>query len=261
MIRLIVLLLLLACTSFSALAADDQERAVAARQNAEAVVAQYVNVRDEDTLRRINRDVERVWQEFVRYHGAEAPFAPQYALIRARAASAAQDKQRVVPLWHEAIRVNAGTSPAFIMGLDIEAAHAAAEVGEAEHASRFFASARSYAFVRGDRSDQTRLQLRVRELQVLGNTMPWRDLNDALLDLREYSETFPMWTLPRLEALLSETEIRLALAPEDKEKREELSGLKAKIILIQKGMNRDLPASFTARIRTLYYALEDRYHL
>ena len=261
MVRLMVLVMMLVTAALPVAAADDEERAAQAMQNAQAIVAQYDNVLDEESLRAIYRDAERAWQELVRYHGPATELTPKFSLIRARAATAAHDRKRVVPLWLEAISANAATSPAFTMGLNVEAAHAAAEAGETEQAARFFASARAYAFVRGDNSDKTRLQLRVRELQVTGHAMPWRDLKDALTDLRQFSEGFPMWTLPRLEALLSEAEIRLAVEPESKDKRKSLSGLKAEIVLMQKGMNRDLPASFTSRIRTLYYALEDRYDL
>ncbi|WP_417448945.1 hypothetical protein [Kordiimonas sp.] len=261
MLRFIILMLLCTPISFTAVAADEEERAALAFETFGAFVIQYADVRDEDQLRSIDRKVERIWQDFTRYHGTSSPLVPKFALIRARSATAARDEDRAVPLWLEAIKANAGSSPAFIMGLDIEAAQAAAKVGDIEQAKQFFASARAYAYVRGELADEARLQLRVMELQILGARMAWRDLNDALLDLREGSQRFPMWTLPRLESLLSEAEIRLDVAPEGREKREDLSRLKAQIILMQKGMSRNLPASLIMRIRTLYYALEDRYAL
>lgn len=242
-------------------AADDEERAAIAWQNAEAVVAEFAYVQDEETLRRRYRDIERVWQDLNRYHQDVAVFTPQFSLIRARAASAAHDKGRAVSLWQEAISANQAVGPAMIMSLNIEAAHGVAAVGAYDMSAQFFAAARAYAFIRGEQQESTRLQIRVQELQVLGANMNWRDLNDALLDLRDYSATFPMWTLPRLEALLSEAEIRLNVEPESKEKRAELSELKAQIVLMQKGINRDLPATFISRIRSLFYALEDNYQL
>ncbi len=241
--------------------ATDEERAAEALQNAQAMVAEFANERDEATLERIDKSVERVWLQLLEYHGIGNQLVPQLALLRARSASAERDKRRAVPAWQQAIQANSSVSPAFVLGLNIEAAHAAAMVGEYEESSRFFAAARAYAFVRGDQSESARLQMRVTELRVLGGTMPWRDLNDALTDLRDFSETFPMWTLPRLESLLSEGEIRLVNQPEGKEKRGALSSLKAEILLMQKGMNLNLPASFTSRIRALFYALEDNYDL
>ena len=248
--------------SVHAFAATDEEKAEIALHNAEAVVAEFAYVQDERVLKDRYRDIDRVWQELTRYHEDVSALRPQFSLILARAATAAHDRRRVVPLWAEAITLNAAQMPGGLMGLNIEAAHAAASVGEYEQAAQFFAAARAYAFTRGDQQDATRLQLRVQELQVLGAHMQWRDLNDALLDLREYSQSFPMWTLPRLEAILSEAEVRLEVQPEGREKRAELSELKAQIILMQKGMGRDyLPASFIGRIRTLFYALEDNYKL
>lgn len=244
-----------------ALAATDEERAAIAWQNAEAVVAEFAYVQDEAALRKRYRDIEKVWQELGRYHQDVSVFVPQFSLIRARAATAAGDKRRVVGLWQDAIAANQTIAPASIMNLNIEAAHAAALAGEYEVSAQYFAAARAYAFIRGDQQESTRLQLRVQELQVLGASMNWRDLNDALYDLRDYSQSFPMWTMPRLEALLSEAEIRLNVQPETDEKRAELSELKAQIILMQKGINRDMSASFTSRIRTLFYALEDNYKL
>lgn len=251
-------MLVLAC---GAQAATDEERAALAWQNAEAVVAEFAYVQDEEILRKRYRDIEKVWQDVTRYHQDVSVFVPQFSLIRARAAAAAHDKRRVVGLWQEAIAANQAIAPASVMGLNVEAAHAAASVGEYEVSAQYFAAARAYAFIRGDQQEITRLQLRVQELQVLGSSMNWRDLNDALFDLRDYSQTFPMWTLPRLEALLSEAEIRLNVQPETEEKRAELSELKAQIILMQKGISRDLPATFTSRIRTFFYALEDNYNL
>ncbi|WP_417457134.1 hypothetical protein [Kordiimonas sp.] len=241
--------------------ATDEERAAEALQNAQIMVADFANERDEATLERIDRSVERVWQQLMEYYGMGSDLVPQLALLRARSASAEGDKHRTVPAWQLAIQSNSSISPAFVLGLNIEAAHAAAKVGDYDASARFFAAARAYAFVRGEQSEAARLQMRVTELQVLGGTMPWRDLSDALTDLRDFSETFPMWTLPRLEALLSEGEIRLVNQPEGNEKRGALSTLKAEILLMQKGMNLNLPATFTARIRAFFYALEDNYDL
>lgn len=241
--------------------ASDEERAAEALQSAQAMVAEFANERDEETLERLDSSIERIWQQLLKYHGVGNVLVPQLALLRARSASAKRDRYRVVPAWQQAIQSNSSVSPAYVLGLNIEAAHAAAAVGENEESARFFAAARAYAFVRGGQSESARLHMRVTELRVLGGSMPWRDLKDALTDLRDFSATFPMWTLPRLEALLSEGEIRLDNQPEGKDKRSALSTLKAEILLMQKGMNLNLPASFTSRIRALFYALEDNYDL
>lgn len=70
-----------------------------------------------------------------------------------------------------------------------------------------------------------------------------------------------MWTLPRLDALLSETEIRVLYEPEVDEKRVNLADLQSKIELMMKGMGHTLSPTYVDRVRELYYSLEDKYKL
>ena len=127
------------------------------------------------------------------------------------------------------------------------------------HAS--ISAARTYAFAQDRDTKMLQLQLRIQELRALGGQMEWRPLRDSLLDMRTFSEGFSMWTIPRLDALVSEAELRFELQPEGDEKRTELSDLKSKIELMMKGMGNRLTPQFVNRVRSFYYTIEDAYNL
>lgn len=267
MLRHAIASVLLAYFCFSGLmqpvaAKSDEEKKAEIFQAAIQYVTQYGDVRDTNALAKAYPGIEKTWQAFRPLVAADNGMVTQFAFMRARAATAAGAKGRVVEAWRTALKYKKpGTTPQELIGINIEAAHAAASVDDYETAKQFFAAARAYSFVRGEDSGNARLHMRIRELSVIGGSMPWRDLNDALTDLKKFSETFPMWTLPRLEAIVAETEIRLRFQPEGEDKRLDLSRLKAEIVLIVDGLDENLPAGYLTRVRRVYYALEDGYQL
>ncbi|NVJ69073.1 MAG: hypothetical protein HWE08_01890 [Alphaproteobacteria bacterium] len=242
-------------------AKDPEEKLAETQQAVAYYLENFSSVRDDATLSKAYSNIERTWQDFVQLMGIGHESAPVLSVIRARAASAAKSKRLAVKAWHDALQVNVGLPPERTIEMNIEAANAAAGVKDFAAARQFFAAARAFMFVRGEGADNSRLFLRIQELNIIGESLSWRELNDALTDLRTYSETFPMWTLPRLEAVLAETELRLKFQPEEKEKRLELSTLQAEIALIVDGLADQLPPGYIARVREINYALADNYGL
>lgn len=242
--------------------AGQEERAQAAFTYAKQVVEQYGGTTDNERLFDADRSIERAWRDLIYYYGMQNDLSRDLALVRARSATARLDKSRVSEAWQTALGLqpdNIGISSR--LSLNIAAANATAKVGDFEAAQRYFAVARTYAFSRDKDAKALQLQLRIQELRSVGQGLEWRKLNDSLLDLRKFSEGFAMWTLPRLEALLGEAEIRLMLEPERDEKRATLADLKAKILLLTKGMEGQLPGSYVDRVRAYYYTIEDHYDL
>ncbi|NVJ99012.1 MAG: hypothetical protein HWE25_12725 [Alphaproteobacteria bacterium] len=264
MLRTIVFLIaLIGSVTTATLAKSAEEKAAEILSAAQSYVDNYRFERDEAALSKAYSGLDKVWDAFVGQYGVGHPLAAEFSLIRARAATAASDKSAVVQAWKQALQSNGvGTTTAQQkVGLNVEAAYAAAKVEDYVSSQQFFAAARALAVVRGDDAEKARLYMRIRELGVVGAGMDWRSLRDALYDLRKFSETFAMWTVPRLEAVVGEAEIRLRYQPEGEEKREDLSTLKAEIMLIVDGVSSSLPPGFMTRVRTLNYALEDRYQL
>ncbi|MCJ9428776.1 hypothetical protein [Kordiimonas marina] len=229
--------------------------------NAAAIVSQYSNVAGGEALARADSQIEDTWRNLIQYYGEGHALAPKLAIIRARAAAADGDRSRALSAWKTALGLNSAAMPTELMGMNVEAANAAVADHKPQVASQYFAAARAYAFVRGKDAGTARQQLRIQELKQIGGSMQWRELRDALADLRHYSENFPMWTGPRLDALVSEAEIRLMYEPDDKEKREALRQLKTDVQLMQKGMTEDMLSLYTPRIRQLLYTLEDKFKL
>lgn len=242
-------------------AKTDEEKKAEVGTAAQELIERLRLVREPEALARIYPALEKNWQMFIQLYGEQHVDVPEYAMIRARVASAAKAKKTVVEAWHTALRHLKADTPQNRLNLNIEAAQAASAVGDYSAAEQFFAAARSFAFTRGDDSDRARLFMRIRELSVLGGAMSWRNLKDALYDMRKFAETFPMWTVQRLEASVAEAELRLRFQPNSKEKRLDLSKLKAEIELTMQGMEGSVPGNYIARVRSLNYALEDYYRL
>lgn len=260
--NLTALIIAASIMSAGALAKSEEERAAEVLSVVQSYLDNLGGGRDERALEGAYGGIEKVWPHYIRTFGDNHALAAPFSLLRARAATVADNRKLVVPAWLYALQLNAMPSnPHALVSLNIEAAHAAAGVKDTTSAKQFFAAARAYSFIRGEDAELSRMHMRIQELNVLGGDMEWRSLRDALLDLRDFSETFAMWTLPRLEAVVSETEIRLKFQPENEEKREALSTLKAEITLIVDGVSDSLPAGFMSRVRKLNYALEDRYQL
>ncbi len=259
-----IIIALTACITFMSpiLHADQQERATAAFKYATAIVKQYGNTNDEQTLFNADRIIERAWLDLRYYYGTESELARDLALIRARSATSRADKRRVTKAWQTALRLQPRNLPrARRLALNIQAANATARVGDVRASSQYFAAARTYAFSPDRSTKILQLELRIQELRALGGQMEWRRLRDNLLDMRLFSEGFSLWTIPRLNALVSEAELRLTLQPEGEEKRNALSDLKTKIQLMMKGMGQLLTPTYVNRVRDFYYAIEDGYDL
>ncbi len=259
--RIIAVFWIVAILSTVADAKTDEEKKAEVGIEALELIERLRLVRETEALASIYPAIEKNWQLFIQMYGEQNPNIPEYALIRARAASAAKARKTVVEAWHSALRFLKADTPQNRLNLNIEAAQAASEVDDFPAAEQFFAAARSFAFTRGDDSARARLFMRIRELSVLGGAMSWRNLKDALYDMRKFAETFPMWTVQRLEASVAEAELRLRFQPNDREKRLDLSKLKAEIALIMQGMEGTVPGNYIARVRSLNYALEDYYRL
>lgn len=242
--------------------ADRQERAQAALTHAANITQYYGATNDEKKLFDADRLIERAFSDLVYYHGTNNVVARELALLRAKSATSREDKSRVTAAWQLALELQPLNLPASRrLTLNIAAANATARVGDLRASTQYFAAARTYAFSKDRDTKVLQLNLRIQELRSLGQQMPWRQLRDNLLDMRRFSEGFSMWTLPRLDALISETEIRVLYEPEIDEKRTNLADLKSKIELMMKGMGHTLSPSYVNRVRSLYYNLEDTYHL
>ncbi len=263
MLRKLIFSLVMACLSASSVAAKSPEER---KQETSDAVLYYLetfrSVDDEQALAKAYSGIARTWEDYSKFANSAVPIVWDFALLRARAATAARDRKHVAEAWQTVLKLNQGpNNDDRLMNLNIEAAHAAAKVEQYDAARQFFAAARAFSFTRGENSDSSRLYLRIRELSILGGAMDWRSLKDALFDMRGFSEKFPMWSLSRLEAVLAETEIRLDFQPEETDKRADLSRLKAEITLIADGLAEHLPPDYLARVRKVYYALEDNYNL
>lgn len=254
--------LIFALLATPAAVADRQERATAAFNYAKAVIKQYGGTNDETTLAIADRTIERAWRELTHYYGVKNELASKLALMRARSATGRKDKARVAKAWQIALELQpASLTVRQRMALNIQAANATADIGDVTASTQYFAAARTYAFAADKEAKILQLHLRIQELRSLGDQMAWRRLRDNLLDMRTFSEGFAMWTIPRLEALVSEAEIRLQLEPETDEKRGTLGDLKSKIELMMKGMGHVLTPPYVNRVRDFYYAIEDNYDL
>ena len=244
-------------------AATPEEKKEEVLQQARELVKHYGGTSDPKLLAQLNGQIERTWQNFTQTFGTNSELASKFAYMRAKSATAAKRKESVSNNWRQAIKLlPASTKGARRLAFYTQAANASASVKDFDAAFQFFAAARVYASVRGDKADKTKLYLKIQELKTAGEGMEWRRLNDSLLDMRKYAEQFVSWSIPHLDALLGETEVRLLVQPDHgTEKREMLGALKAKIVLVQKGMNGAIPPMQVDRIRTLFYALEDNYDL
>lgn len=213
-------------------------------------------------LRKAEGKVEQTWEDFVKYLGATHPLAKQLSLVRARTLTAAGRKKKIVPAWKGALqRLPISLAKARRVNLYTEAANAAAMAGDFNAAESFYGVARSLAVMGSKNKEKAQLYMRLHELKATGVGMQWRPLRDALSDLRKVSEHFVLWSVPRVDAILGEAEIRVALQPNRKEKRTDLGELKAQLILAQKGMDNGMPAQQLKRMRSLFYVLEDHWHL
>lgn len=260
--KLLFSLMIVGLSAGVAAAKTPEERAAETAEAVTYYLETFRSADDEVALARAYSGIARTWEDFSKIANPAVSIVWDFALLRARAATAARDRKRVVEAWQTVLKLNQGINNSErLMNLNIEAAHAAAKVEQYDAARQFFAAARAFSFTRGDNSDSSRLYLRIRELSILGGAMEWRSLKDALFDMRSFSEKFPMWSLSRLEAVLAETEIRLDFQPEDTGKRADLSRLKAEIRLIADGLAEHLPSDYLARVRKVNYALEDNYNL
>ncbi len=242
--------------------ADRQERAFAALQYATQITKQYAGTSDVEKLFDGDRAIEKAFSDLVHYYGTSNVVARDLALIRAKSATSRKDKSRVAEAWQLALKLQPINLPASRrLTLNIAAANATAKVGDYRASTQYFAAARTYAFSKDRDTKSLQLRLRIQELRSLGQQMTWRHLRDNLMDMRRFSEGFSMWTLPRLDALLSETEIRVLYEPEVDEKRVNLADLQSKIELMMKGMGHTLSPTYVDRVRELYYSLEDKYKL
>ncbi len=258
---LVIAALVLLYSSFN-VSADQQERAFAALQYAAHITKQYADTSDTKKLFDGDRVIERAFSDLVYYYGTDNVLARDLALIRAKSATSRKDKSRVTEAWQLALELQPVNLPASRrLTLNIAAANATARVGDYRASTQYFAAARTYAFSKDRDTKSLQLRLRIQELRSLGQQMTWRRLRDNLLDMRRYSEGFSMWTVPRLDALLSETEIRVLYEPEVDEKRVNLADLRSKIDLMMKGMGHTLSPVYVNRVRELYYSLEDNYQL
>jgi hypothetical protein len=260
--RLLLAVMLAVFVPHVASAKTDEEKIAEIAQTALQVVERYKEVRDENALKEAYDTIARNWPEFLNQFGEDHRMAEQYSLIYARAATAARDRKQAVAAWRYAVRlVGPDKTSHYRLNLNIEAAQAAAAVGDYTTAQQFFAAARAYAFTRGNNTEQARLFMRLQELADVGGAMGWRNLKDALYDMQKFAATFPMWSLPRLEAVVAEAELRVRFQPESREKRLDLSRLQAEVDLMAEGMGDAVPGAYVSRIRALNYALEDGYNL
>ncbi len=242
--------------------ADRLERAAAALDYASRITLEYRNSNDNKKLFNADRAIERAFTDLVYYHGVNNDLARDLALIRAKSATSRNDKSRVAQAWQLALKLQPNNlTMGRRLNLNIQAANATAKIGDIRAATQYFSAARTYAFAKDRDTKSLQLQLRLHELRALGQQMEWRRLRDNLLDMRRFSEGFSMWTLPRLDALISEAEIRILYEPEADEKRINLADLRSKIELMIKGMGNTLQPTQINRVRNLYYTLEDNYQL
>lgn len=213
-------------------------------------------------LKKLEPAVDKAWHDFNQYQEKRHALKDDLALVRARTYTAGGNVEKIVPAWKDAIgNLPLSTETARRVSLYLEAAGAAAYVKDYKTSEQFFAAARIMAISGGENDDKRQLYMRLNELKTIGPGMEWRPLRDSLSDMRKYSEIFSLWSIPRLDALLGEAELRVSLQPAAPEKREDLSQLKAKIMLAEKGMGANIPPHQLSRVRSLYYVLEDHWKL
>ncbi len=243
---------------------SDLKKSAAVLQKAAFVLTTYRQGQaDQRSLARAEGNIEKSWQNFAKTFGTKHPLAKDLAFIRARAVTAAKNRKKIVLAWKDALaQIPSNASNASRVNLYMEAGYAAASAKDYRVAEQYFGYARSLAAAEGGDKERVQLYLRMNELKTTGAGMEWRPLRDALFDLRQASEAaFNLWTVPRLDALLGEAEIRVSHQPEDPEKRTDLAQLKAKIILAQKNLDDDIPPTQLKRLRSLMYILEDYWKL
>ncbi|MBV1900732.1 MAG: hypothetical protein KUG56_03565, partial [Kordiimonadaceae bacterium] len=205
----------------------------------------------QEDLRKAEGKVEDTWNDLVKYMGVSHPLAKRLSLIRARTLTAAGRDKKIVSAWKDALRRLPKKLPrSRRINLYTEAANAAAVAGDFRAAESFYGVARSLAVMRSRNKEKAQLYMRLHELRSTGVGMEWRPLRDALSDLRKASEHFALWSIPRVDALLGEAEIRVAYQPNMKEKRTDLGELKAQLILAQKGMEEGMPEKQLKRMRS-----------
>lgn len=243
---------------------SDLKKSAAVLQKAAFVLTNYKQGQvDQRTLARAEKDIEKTWRGVNQTLGSNHVFAKDLAFIRARAVTAAKSRKKIVPAWKDALaKISWKASNPTRINLYMEAGYAAASAKDYRVAEQYFGYARSLAAAEGGDKERVQLYLRMNELKTTGVGMEWRPLRDALFDLRQASEAaFNLWTVPRLDALLGEVEIRVSHQPENPEKRTDLAQLKAKIILAQKNLDNDIPPTQLKRLRSLMYILEDYWKL
>ncbi|MFC3051077.1 hypothetical protein [Kordiimonas pumila] len=262
-----VALLLAIMAGKAVFAESDEERfarnSIASLQLASQVLSYYGPVKDDKSeLVKGEPVIEGAWQSFLAYQGREHPMAHDLALVRARSVTASNIKSKIVPAWNDAVQgLPPSIVPAQRISLYLEAANASTQAQDYKSAGKYYSLARTLAILDSSNADKAQLYMRLHELKSIGVAMDWRPLRDALSDLRKYSEQFALWTIPRLDALLGEAEIRVELQPDVPEKRTDLAELKANIELSEKGMGGAIPPAQLARLRSLFYVLEDRWEL
>ncbi len=213
------------------------------------------------------RKIENTWLVFAERQGKSHPKAGVFSLLRARALTATRDKSRVVDAWKTTIELHqAYNSPAHMMNLFVEAGDAASSVKNSQAAKSFYQSAQDLSYTQGKRSKETTLQIKAREISLNADTKTWRQLNEELEDLRTYAEQFALWSVPQLDALLTEAFVRFQHQPQRSRqeftaKRMALSEIQQAISLNQKSIGQDIPPVFKRRIRDLMYLLEDNMNL
>ncbi|MCK0071037.1 hypothetical protein [Kordiimonas laminariae] len=262
MLRLVVAILLSICISWGVSADKDKEKSIEALNVVTELVVQHSGENNPVTLKKLSTDIERAWREFGKYYPDDHILMARFSLLRARSLYASGKLQKAVAAWQFALQSQPpGTEPSIRIQLLTEAASASTEAGSFEKAAEYFAASRAVAVQRGKEVAHSQLYLRLKELDTIGQGLEWRRLNDALLDLRKFSQQFVIWSSPRLDALLGEAELRFQLQPNTDEKRLDLAALKAQIELSQKGLGDNIGPMQLERLRTLFYALEDHWQL
>ncbi len=262
MLRLITVLIFFVCISFSVSADKEEEKSIAVLNSAVELVTKYSHENNPDTLKKISPLIERTWAEFGKYYPDTHIIVARFSLLRARSLYAAGKIQKSVAAWQFALQSQPDITETTIrIQYLTEAASVTSEAGNFKKAAEYFAASRALAAQRGTEVQHSQLYLRLQELNSVGEGLEWRRLNDALLDLRKFSQSFVVWSVPRMDALLGEAEIRFHLQPNTEEKRLDLASLKAQIELSQKGLGSNIAPVQLERLRTLFYALEDHWQL
>lgn len=257
-------LLLASFIAVPAVAEVDLKKQAAAMQKAAYVLTNFKQRQtDKRALAKAEGKIEQAWREFVAHLGTKHAFAKDLAFIHARSVTAAKSKKKIIPAWKAALKqIPRKATRATRINLYMEAGYAAAVADRYDAAEQYFGYARSLAVAQeGADKERAQLYMRLNELKTTGRGMEWRPLRDALSDFRKASEFFNMWSVPRLDALIGEAEIRVAFQPNYEEKRTDLAELKAKIILMQKNLDTDIPPDQLKRLRNLMYVLEDHWQL